>query len=107
MMRFMTPKQALRLASQSAQMLIEAQRVIALRVAGMGGSWNVAADENIRMVTEKQQAMIAASQAMILATARGGSAGAVALAGLKPLRARTRANAARLTKAGPKLPRTR
>ena len=106
-MRFMTPKQAMRLASQSTQMLIEAQRVIAMRVAGMAGSWNVAADEDTRMVTEKQQAMRAASQAMIHATARGGSAGAVALAGLKPIRTRTRANSARLTKAGPKLPKIR
>jgi hypothetical protein len=106
-MRFMTPKQAMRLASQSTRMLIEAQRVIAMRVAGMAGSWNVASDEDTRMVTEKQQAMLAASQAMMQATARGGSAGAVALAGLKPIRTRTRANSARLTKAGPKLPHTR
>ena len=102
MFRFMTPKQAMRLATQSTLMMVEAQRVIAMRVAGMAGNWKVNADEDTRMVTEKQQAMVAAGQAMIEATARGGSSGAVALAALKPIRARTRANNARLTKSGPK-----
>ena len=104
MFRFMTPKQAMRLATQSTLMLAEAQRVIAMRLAGMSGTWQVGADEDTRMVTEKQQAAIASGQAMIKAAARGGSAAAVALAGLKPIRTRTRANNSRLTKSGPKLP---
>ena len=106
MFRFMTPKQAMRLATQSTLMMIEAQRVIAMRVAGMSGAWTVGADEDGRMVAEKQQAAVAAGQAMVKAAARGGSAGAVALAGLKPIRARTRANNSRLTKSGPKVPKT-
>ena len=104
MFRFMTPQQAMRLATQSTLMIIEAQRVIAMRLAGMAGGWKVGADEDSRMVAEKHQAAAAAGQAMIKTAARGGSAGAVALAGLKPVRARTRANNARLTKSGPKLP---
>lgn len=104
MFRFMTPRQAMRLMTESTQMMIEAQRVIAMRVAGMSGGWKVSADEDSRMVTEKQQAVIASGQAMIAAAARGGSPATVALAGLKPVRARTRANNNRLTKSGPKLP---
>ena len=101
MFRFMTPKQALKLMTQSTLMMAEAQRVIAMRVAGMSGGWKVRADEDSRMVAEKQQAAMASGQAMIKAAARGGSAGAVALAGLQPIRARTRANNSRLTKSGP------
>ncbi len=104
MFRFMTPRQAMRLATQSTLMMAEAQRVIAMRVAGMAGGWKVSADEDTRMVAEKQQAAIASGQAMIKAAARGGSAGAVALAGMKPVRTRTRANNSRLTKSGPKMP---
>ena len=102
MFRFMTTKQALRLMTESTQMMIEAQRVIAMRVAGMSGGWKVGADEDSRMVTEKHQAAMASGQAMIQAAARGGSPAAVALAGMKPIRARTRANNTRLTKSGPK-----
>ena len=94
----------MRLATQSTLMMAEAQRVIAMRVAGMAGVWKVSADEDTRMVAEKQQAAIASGQAMIKAAARGGSAGAVALAGMKPVRTRTRANNSRLTKSGPKMP---
>lgn len=107
MFRVMTPKQVLRLATQSALMMAEAQRVIAMRLAGMAGSWNVTGDEDTRMVVEKSEAAVASGQAMMRAVLAGGSAGAVALAGLKPVRARTRANAGRLTRSGPKLPTKR
>ena len=99
---YMTPKQAMRLMTESTLMMMEAQRVIAMRLAGMSGKWKVGADEDSRMVTEKHQAVMASGQAMMLAVAQGGSAGTVALAGLKPVRARTRANNSRLTKSGPK-----
>ena len=104
MFGFMTPKQALKLMTQSTLMMVEAQRVIAMRVAGMSGGWKVSADEDTRMVAEKQQAALASGQAMMTAAARGGSPAAVALAGLKPIRAKTRAKNARLTKSGPKAP---
>ena len=102
MFPFVTPKQAMRLMTESTMMMVEAQRVIAMRVAGMSGGWKVSADEDSRMVTEKQQAVLASGQAMMTAAARGGSPAAVALAALKPIRARTRANNTRLTKSGPK-----
>jgi len=104
MYRMMTAKQAMRLAMQSALMMAEAQRVIVLRMAGMAGAWNVTAAEDKRMVAEKAEAAVASGQAMLRAAMAGGSAGAVALAGLKPVRAKTRANASRLTRSGPKLP---
>ena len=106
MFRFMTPKQAMRLVLQSTLMMAEAQRVIAMRMAGMAGGWNVTEGEDARMVAEKSEAAIASGQAMMTTMLAGGSVGAVALAGLKPVRTRTRANASRLTKRGPKLPNT-
>ncbi len=106
MFPFMTPKQAMRLATQSTLMIAEAQRVIAMRVAGMAGAWDVPPAEDARMVQEKSDAVLASGQAMMRVMIAGGSAGAVALAGLKPVRAKTRANASRLSKRGPKLPKT-
>ena len=103
-MFFMTPQQAFRLMTQSALMMFEAQCVIAMRLAGMSGAWTVGANEDSRMVTEKHQAAMASGQAMIVAAASGASPAVVALAGMKPVRAKTRANAARLAKSGPKGP---
>ena len=101
---FMTAKPATRLTVQSTLMIAEAQRVIAMRMAGMAGAWNVTSSEDTRMVAEKSDAAMASGQAMLRAAMAGGSGGAVALAGLKPVRAKTRANAGRLAKRGPKLP---
>lgn len=106
MFRPMTAKQALRLMQQSSMMMIEAQRVIAMRVAGMTGGWNVTPAEDGRMVREKTEAAVASASAMVRTAIAGGSAGAVASAGLKPVRRRTRANARRLALRGPKLPKT-
>ena len=103
MFPLLTAKQAARLFVQSTLMMAEPQRVIALRMAGMAGAWNVTSSEDARMVAEKSQAAVASGQAMLQAAMAGGSAGTVALAGLKPVRAKTRANAARLTERGPKL----
>ena len=78
---------------------------IVLRLAGMAGTWNVTQGEDARMVAEKSLAAVASGQAMLRASLAGGSAAAVAAAGRKPVRARTRANAGRLAKRGPKLPK--
>ncbi len=101
---FVTPKDAIRLMTQSSMMLAEANMVIAMRLMGMGGAWRVTRSENARMVDEKHDAALAAGQAMARAVMAGASPAKVALAGLKPVRARTRANAARLGKRGPKMP---
>ncbi|MEO8244436.1 MAG: antifreeze protein [bacterium] len=82
----------------------EANTVIALRTLGMMGLWNTATDEDSRMVSEKTDAFAKSAFATAGAIARGARPDQIAMAGLRPLRQKTRPNAARLTKAGPKLP---
>lgn len=96
---FDTPQQMLRLMTQTSQMLAEAQTVFTLRLMGMAGLWPVSAQENSRMVSEKALAVMAASRAAGRAIAAGKMPAEVALAALKPVRARTRRNATRLAKA--------
>lgn len=100
MKRFGTPAEAMRLAMQSSMMMAEANMVIAMRVMGMGGMWRVSPAENARMVQEKTDAAIASSAAMGRAIMAGQSPAKVALAGMKPVRDKTRANATRLAKRG-------
>lgn len=95
---FESPQQMLKLMTQTGQLLAEAQMVIALRMMGMAGFWPVSAHENTRMVTEKTAAVLASSRAMSRAVAAGKMPAEVALAALKPVRARTKRNIARLTK---------
>lgn len=98
------PNQMMRLGLQTSMMMAEAQMVIAMRLMGMAGGWKVGPEENTRMVAEKSTAMVASSMAAGRAMMSGASPQAVALAALRPIRAKTRANARRLTKGGPKLP---
>lgn len=94
----------IRLTMQTSMMMVEAQMVIAMRLMGMAGGWKVGRGENRRMVAEKSTAMVASTVAAGRALASGASAQGVALAALKPIRAKTRANARRLTRSGPKIP---
>lgn len=100
MKRFGTPAEAIRLAMQSGMMMAEANMVIGMRLMGMGGMWRVTPAENTRMVQEKTDAAIASGAAMTRAMMAGQSPAKVALAGMKPVRAKTRANATRLAKRG-------
>jgi hypothetical protein len=84
-------------------MMLEAQSVVAMRVAGMVGLWDVTPAEDARMVREKSDAAAESARAMTRVALAGGTAGAAALAGLEPLRRRTQANAKRLALRGPKL----
>jgi hypothetical protein len=104
MPRAYNPAKMMRLAIQSSLMMAEAQRVIAMRLMGMAGGWRVSPGENARMVSEKSTAMLASGMAAGRAMMAGTSPEGVALAALKPIRAKTRANAKRLTQRGPKLP---
>ena len=104
MKRIGTPADAMRLAVQSTMMAAEANMVIAMRMMGMGGMWRVTPAENARMVKEKTDAAIASGAAMTRAVMAGHSPAKVALAAMKPLRAKTRANATRLAKRGPGAP---
>ena len=79
------------------QMLVEAQTVIGLRLLGMVGMWPVAERENLRMVTEKTKAAQESGRAMARAAFAGGGPGTIALAGVRPVRRRTRSNVKRLT----------
>lgn len=100
MMPFASQNEAMRLALQSGMMLAEANMVIVMRVMGMGGMWRVSPAENARMVQEKTDAAVASSAAMSRAIMAGQSPAKVALAGMKPVRDKTRANASRLAKRG-------
>lgn len=77
-------------------MMVEAQQVIALRVAGMAGVWQMRPDETQRMVNEKTFAGQDSMAAAVRVGMAGGTPGDVAMAAMKPLRKRTSANAARL-----------
>ena len=80
----------------------ETQMVMAMRIAGMMGAWSVLPSENKRMVDEKAPAFAEAAYV----------AGAAALSGKRPdqvldvwtrsIRRKTRANARRLGRRGPK-----
>lgn len=81
-------------------MAFEAQAVIAMRLWGMAGWWNLGPHETGRMVGEKLAAAIASQAATGRAVLAGQGPGAVALAAIKPVRRRTKANALRLARRG-------
>ncbi len=82
-------------------MMAEANMVVLMRMWGIAGFWNVTPRESTRMVAEKAAAAQASALAAARAAGRGASPVAVASAALKPVRARTRSNVARLAKRGP------
>lgn len=88
----------------SALIAMEAQAVIAMRLWGMAGMWNVATNENRRMVEEKlnaaQKGMVDAS----ITALRGGDGFAVIAKAAAPVRRATRSNVTRLQKGNPLLP---
>lgn len=88
--------------TQFASMVSEAQMVIALRVLGMLGAWNVAPSENDRMVREKQAAFAKSGSAAFAAAMAGKRPDQIMASAVRPLRSRTRANARRLSKRGPR-----
>jgi hypothetical protein len=92
------------LSLRTGMMLGQANMVIAMRMMGMAGAWNVTPAENKRMVDEKTAAAVASGTAMMKAAMMGKDAVGVASAGLTPIARRTGANAKRLVKRGPKVP---
>lgn len=97
------PRNLIGLSIKTGMMLGQANMVIAMRMMGMAGAWNVTAAENIRMVDEKTAAAVESGAAMTRAVLLGKDPVAVARAGLTPIARRTGANAKRLAKRGPKL----
>ena len=84
-------------------LLSEAQAVIAMRVIGLAGFWSVTPYENKRMVSEKAYALTKSASEATRASLRGAPPDAVIAAAIKPIRQKTRANARRLSKRGPKV----
>ena len=84
-------------------MLAEAQAVIAMRLMGMNGLWSVTKSENGLMFSEKADALTRSAIDASTAMMTGKRPDEVISAAVKPLRAKTRANAQRLGRRGPKL----
>ncbi len=82
----------------TAQMLAEAQAVIAYRTLGMAGLWPVAPTETMRMTMEKAPAFATAQMAAWQAMVTGASPDRVVAAWLKPIGKETRANEKRLSR---------
>lgn len=86
-----------RLGAASAKMTLTASEVV-WRRSMMMAQGGLSAPEAARMVLEKPAAFALAAQRAAVAAARGGDATKVASAALKPIGARTAANARRLRK---------
>ena len=69
------PFDLMRPAIEASKMMVEAQQVIALRMAGMAGIWSMGPHENQRMIDEKVDAMTESAKAVIAAEMAGKSAG--------------------------------
>lgn len=101
---FVTPNQAVQITVHTGAMLAEAQMVVAMRLFGMAGLWNMAPEEPLRMVQEKVEAVAESAMSTLHAVFSGQGTAAVAMAALDPVRNRTRANMQRLQDSGPGLP---
>jgi len=82
---------------------IEAQTVIAFRMAGMMGLWATKPQEMTRMIEEKPMVMLDAFLSASSAFMAGAAPAGVMRAGMKPIGVKTAANARRLGKLGPRL----
>lgn len=91
----------MRLSMSATMMMMEAQTVITMRLWGMAGFWNVGPGENQLMWQEKAQAAQQSGQAAAMAAIKGATPGQVALAAIKPVRRKTKANVSRLARRGP------
>ncbi len=88
----------MRLQMRTAQMLIEAQTVIGLRMMGMAGVMTAAPGENTRMVTEKQTAFAQSGIAAMGALMAGKTPAQAYGLALTPIGQATRANSRRLSR---------
>ncbi len=102
MVRRPAPADAWSNAVQAMMILAEAQAVIVMRLWGMAGIWAVTPSENSRMLSEKAGAWTRAALDAHVMVLRGGGSDQVFAAAMKPIRQKTRANARRLAKRGPK-----
>lgn len=96
-----TPFDIMTLQGKMSLLAAESCAVVWMRSMGMAGLWNTASDENIRMVTEKQQAMMQAGLEAWAAAMAGKPPHKVVKKSMKPVRRKVRANRKRLTRRGP------
>ncbi|GLS87230.1 hypothetical protein GCM10010873_22040 [Cypionkella aquatica] len=95
-MKLMTPFDFMAPALEASQIMVESQLVIGLRLAGMAGFWPMSAAEQDRMMTEKLSAGMDSAQAALRIGMAGGTISDMVMAAMKPVRAKTSANAKRL-----------
>ena len=103
MSRNVTPLDLWQLNMEVGLMLAEAQAVIAMRLMGMNGLWSVTNSENGLMVSEKAEALTRSAFDAGQAMMTGKRPDEILSAAVKPLRAKTQANAKRLGRRGIKL----
>lgn len=82
--------------------MAEAYAVITMRVWGMAGIWAVTPYESRRMFSEKTDAFTHSALKAYTAASRGGGPAQIIAATIRPVRQKTRANARRLAKRGPR-----
>ncbi len=97
-MRFYTVFDFIHPAMAASKIMAEAQVVIGLRVAGMAGMWPMGQAENDRMLAEKLQAGADAATAVMRSAIAGGSLPDMALAAMRPVGRKTKANLRRLSR---------
>lgn len=89
-----------KLQMRTAQMLVEAQSVVNIRMMGMAGLVPSRSDETTRMITEKQTAFVESAMAGAGALMAGKTPVQAYGLALTPIGKATRANSKRLTRTG-------
>lgn len=84
------------LGVRTAQMLAEAQALLAFRMLGMAGGWPVSPSEGSRMFLEKGPVFLRAYGDATTVAFKGKRLDEIADAALRPIRQKTRSNASRL-----------
>ena len=87
----------MRLGWAMTRLGLDAQEVVALRLAGFAGLWSLPPGEAERMVAEKGPAFVDAWSRGAVALSRGASTSAALGASLRPLHRRAAANRKRLS----------
>lgn len=95
-MKLMTPFDFMAPLLEAGRIMAESQMVIGMRLAGMAGLWPMPQSETDRMMSEKLSAGMDSAHAALQSGMAGGNISDMAMAAMKPVRAKTRANAKRL-----------
>jgi hypothetical protein len=88
----------MKLQWRTAEMVLQAQVVIGMRMMGMAGMRPARPDENMRMITEKQKAFAQSGMAAMSAAMAGKSPAQIYGRALAPIGRTTRANSRRLSR---------